>query len=198
MNMKQMKKTTAGVLAVLLVLGFILAGCDINGPDSPDKKEDPTVIQEDPTVSQEHTTVSQIEAAFTNMLKATFVSGSNVTVNAITKMSKWGQTDSEYGITKGQFEYELPSSFGTVPVIISGGTVVIISGGAVLMTYPYAKIVWGSPAGDTTYISGSDGVVNFPFPNGSGTKTVTYPYTVLFPAQGSTQFIKGKLNLIKW
>jgi hypothetical protein len=120
-----------------------------------------------------------------------------VTVNAITKMSKWGQTDSEYGVTKtnGQIEYRLPSSFGTVQVISGGAVVIISGGGAVLMTGPDAGIVWSSPTGDTTYISGSDGSFSFAIGSGVDAKTVTYPYTVSFPSGSSTQFIRGKLNL---
>jgi hypothetical protein len=137
-------------------------------------------------------TPTSIEAAFANMLKANFISGSDVTVSPITKMSNWGQTNSEYAVTgkKGSIEYRLPSSFGTVQVI---------SGGAVLMTGPDASIVWGTAEGATTYISGSSSRFSFEIPSGSDAKTVSYPYTVSYPS-GSNARIEGKLNLnlSKW
>ena len=176
------------MLVVLLALSLAFAACDDgNGNGDGGNIPDPTV--------------NPIEAAFTNMLKANFVSGSAVTVNAITKMSNWGQTNSVYSVngTKGEIAYRLPSSFGTVQVI-SNGITVIISGGAVLMTSPDASIVWGVATGDTTYISTSSSRLHFQIVSGSEAKTVTYPYTVSYPSGSNTQVIKGNLNLnlSKW
>jgi len=176
------------MLVVLLALSLAFAACDDgNGNGDGGNIPDPTV--------------NPIEAAFTNMLKANFVSGSAVTVNAITKMSNWGQTNSAYSVngTKGEIAYRLPSSFGTVQVM-SGGTTVIISGGAVLMTGPDASIVWGTATGDTTYISGSSSLLRFQIVSGSDAKTVIYPYAVSYPSGSNTQVIKGNLNLnlSKW
>ena len=188
-----------GIIALAAVIVCSMAACNDGGSGSDGEDQNPgkTDTPPDPTVTP-------IEAAFTNMLKANFhgyyVSGSDVTVSAITKMSNWGQTNSEYAVNaKGSLDYKLPSSFGTVPVM-SSGSAVIISGGAgvVLMTGPNASIIWGTPTGDTSYVSGSSSWFYFSyfssFTSGSDVKTVTYPYTVSVISGNDAQ-IEGKLNL---
>jgi len=187
--MKPNYKRFVGLPVAFLVLCLVFIACDGgngNGDGNNGNVPDATVIP--------------IEEAFFNMLKANFISGSSVTVNAIKKMNNWGQTDSEYGVngTRGEIAYRLPSSFGTVTVI-SGGATVIISGGAVLMTGPDASIVWGTPTGDTSFISGSSSPFSFQIASGADAKTVSYPYTVSYPS-GSDTRIMGKINLFlrKW
>jgi len=192
--MKMNCKGFIGLLGIFLAFIFIFVACD-GGNGNNNEITTPTVP--DPIVSDP--TVSPIEAAFTNMLKAsfTFVSSSDVTINTITKMSNWGQTNSEYGVTgtRGYIKYWLPSSFGTVQVM-SGGAAVITSGGAIFMSGPFASIAWGTVTGDTTdiYISGSS-YNTFRIESGSDAKTVSYPYTVSYPSGSDAQIIKGKLNL---
>jgi hypothetical protein len=180
--------------------GTEIFGTSSNGTVTLDGGKGALTVSQDGSVSGEvdnrpvgGATPTSIEAAFANMLKANFISGSDVTLSPITKMSNWGQINSEYAVTgtKGSIEYRLPSSFGTVK-IMSGGQAVIISGGAVLMTGPNASIVWESAAGATTYISGSSSRFSFEIPSGSDAKTVSYPYTVSYPS-GSNVWIGGKL-----
>jgi len=173
----------------------ITAMTDIITFDNGDTAPAPTTVKpNDGSGNNPDPTVNPIEAAFTNMLKANFVSGSNMTVESIIKMSNWGQINSEYSVksTKDGILYSLPSSFGTVQVM-SDGAAVIISGGAVLMTGPDASIIWGTATGDITsiVISGSDAFVL----SGPDAKTVIYPYTVSYPS-GSDAQIKGKLNVM--
>jgi hypothetical protein len=177
--MKMDYKRFIGLLGIFLAFGLVFVACN-DGSGNGDGDPDP-----DPDVSQ------TIEAAFTNMLKANFISGTGATVSAIKKMNNWGQTNSEYGVKGDDFVYKLPSSFGTVKVL-SGGTTVTISGGAVLMSSPYASISWGTATGDATYISPrSDGFIQIV---SGGSRIVTYPYTVSDPS-GSGKTIKGKLNV---
>jgi len=199
--MKMNCKKIIGLLGIVLAFGLVFVACD-SGSDN--NKPNPTPTNPDPNDNgngndngnngdgngenvQPDATVNQIEAAFTYMLNDKFVSGSDVTVSTIKKMSNWGQTDSEYGVTgtQGKIRYSLPSSFGTVQVIVSGG--------AVFMSGPHVSITWESPTGDTSFISGSSSYA-FKIASGSDAKTVTYPYTVTYPS-GNDQFIKGKLNL---
>jgi len=178
-----------GIIALAVVIGVSMVSCS-NGGDNGSFFLPPPP---DPAVTP-------IEEAFTNMLNDSFTfGGGSVTVNAITKMSNWGQTNSEYAVnsTNGSINYLLrnsfllPSSFGTVP---------LISGGAVLMTRPDASIVWKTATGDTSYITGNIFGGNFSISRGEKAKTVTYPYTVTYPSGSNTQIIKGnlKLNLSKW
>jgi hypothetical protein len=183
--MEMNKKVFIGLLGVFLAFNLALTGCN----DGTSGGGDPPVIPGTPPMNT-------IEEAFANMLKANFiVSGSNATVvTAITKMSNWGQTNSAYQITSANgssIEYWLPSSFGTVKVM-SGGSV-IISGGAVLMTGPDAGVVWGTPTGDTTRISGGNMGVRS-ITSGSNA-SVKYPFTVSFPSGSDAQVIKGNFEL---
>ena len=198
--MKMDCKRFIGLLGIFLAFGLVFVACNdgntdskgngnVNGNDDGNDKNVP-----DPTVTP-------IEAAFTNMLQANFTSGSDVTVSAITKMSNWGQTNSEYAVNGTNFGYKLPSSFGTVQVMSDGAAVFISEGGAVLMTGPDASIEWGTPTGDTSIISGKSSSW-FYIVSGSDAITVAYPYTVSYsyPSGSDAQIIKGKLNLnrLKW
>ena len=192
-KMKMSCKRFIGLPGIFLAFGLAFVACD-NGNENGNGGNDPD------------NTVNAIESAFTNMLKANFIDvlgigvGPDVTVNAVTKMSNWGQDNSEYAVkgTKGYIIYRLPSSFGTVKVM-SGGAAVIISGGAVLMTGPNASIVWERATGAITSIEEYGDINIFQILSGSDAKTVTYPYTVAYPS-GSNAQIKGnlKLNLSKW
>jgi len=177
--MKMDYKKFIGMLGIVLAFGLVFVACDSGGGGG---GGDDTTVK-----------VSQVEDAFTKMLKSSVQgkSGNNnsdITVNAIKKMSSWEQTDSAYSITgtKGEINYDFPYEFPcwTGKVRTSGGAVVTTTLDA------YFRL-------DASSSSPNNGT--FSSSVGEGQKTKNYSFMVAVPSitsGGDYSVIRGTLNLI--
>jgi len=199
--MKMNYKRFMGLPGMLLAIGLLFVACDNGNGSGGGEIGDPTV--------------SPIEAAFSAMLRANFVSsGDATTVAVITRMNNWGQTDSEYSVTgtKGVIRGYLPNSLElNSSTAVSGSDISIVWGPPNAVGANHYESSWITDdiyywEDDLYNLDGSlwkssyDNHLSFQIVSGSDARTVIYPYTVSYPAGSEEQTIKGnlKLNLDRW
>jgi hypothetical protein len=216
LNMKNTKKVIrfTVVIAIVFIMVCFLVACGDDSKSGPDDGDD------DKGKNAQDTTINEIEAAFVKMLSSGAYGGyggfwnyeHNTRVNRITNISNWGQTNSEYSVSSQEhIKYRLPWGFSIDKEIISDGDVYFLGN--------FYSIDWGTPTGNTTYISEvydeyeSEGethtYLDHYILSSSNAITVTYPYTIYddsdsdsdyndngyYVSRSNARFISGKLNL---